>query len=575
MSLASLFLAFQGRIGRATFFLSIVFVWTAFFNLTFFLENFLGDAGEVILIAMLLWTVFALSAKRCHDLGKPPKHLLLLLIPVVGAIWVFLELTLRKGMAGSNRFGESPDAENLDYATVRMEATPNTINDVTQINAVRVKEVLTPGSVQEVCDVVKNTRGPLSIGGGRFSMGGQVSSPDSTHLDMRKLNKIIAFNALEKRIHVQTGVRWCDIQRTVDNQNLSVKIMQTYANFTVGGSLSVNSHGRYMGLGPLILSVRFIRVVMPNGELVEASPTVNTEIFYGVVGGYGALAIIVEAELELTENVRVERAAIKLKREEYLPYFKQNIRNSKDAVFHNADIYPPHYTRLRAVTWSKTEAPASSPYRLMPLQRSYPVHRYFYWAFTETLTGKWRREFIVEPLLYRSKKVHYRNYEAGYDVAELEPSSRQQTTYVLQEYFVPIDRFDDFLPLMATVLRKHKVNVINISVRHALPDPGSYLAWARKEMFAFVLYYKQHVHTDARHTVGQWTRELIDAVLRCDGTYYLPYQPHATPEQFHSAYPRAKELFALKRKLDPDFRLRNVLWDKYYAPTLNQTSESN
>src|SRR4029450_11052701 len=32
--------------------------------------------------------------------------------------------------------------------------------------------------------------------------------------------------------------------------------------------------------------------------------------------------------------------------------------------------------------------------------------------------------------------------------------------------------------------------------------------------------------------------------------------------------PRAQELFALKRRLDPEFRLRNVLWDKYYAPTL-------
>jgi hypothetical protein len=52
------------------------------------------------------------------------------------------------------------------------------------------------------------------------------------------------------------------------------------------------------------------------------------------------------------------------------------------------------------------------------------------------------------------------------------------------------------------------------------------------------------------------------------GCYYLPYQPHATPEQFHAAYPRAQELFAMKRRLDPDFRLRNVLWDKYYAPTL-------
>src|SRR5262249_26133266 len=37
-------------------------------------------------------------------------------------------------------------------------------------------------------------------------------------------------------------------------------------------------------------------------------------------------------------------------------------------------------------------------------------------------------------------------------------------------------------------------------------------------------------------------------------------------DQFHRAYPRATELFELKRRIDPGFRFRNVLWDKYYAP---------
>jgi SAM-dependent methyltransferase len=68
--------------------------------------------------------------------------------------------------------------------------------------------------------------------------------------------------------------------------------------------------------------------------------------------------------------------------------------------------------------------------------------------------------------------------------------------------------------------------------------------------------------------VGIWTRELIDAVVASGGTYYLPYQLHATPRQFHRAYPKAEELFALKRKLDPGYRLRNALWDKYFAPTV-------
>jgi SAM-dependent methyltransferase len=66
--------------------------------------------------------------------------------------------------------------------------------------------------------------------------------------------------------------------------------------------------------------------------------------------------------------------------------------------------------------------------------------------------------------------------------------------------------------------------------------------------------------------VAIWTRELIEAAIACGGRYYLPYQAHATAAQFHAAYPGANELFALKRRLDPDYRFRNVLWDTYYQP---------
>ena len=149
-------------------------------------------------------------------------------------------------------------------------------------------------------------------------------------------------------------------------------------------------------------------------------------------------------------------------------------------------------------------------------------------------------------------------------MAELEPASRAGSTYVLQEYFVPVGRFDDFVPLMRDVLRQHDVNMLNISIRHANPDPGTLLAWARSEVFAFVLYYKQGTSAAAREAVRVWTRELVDAVLSLDGSYYLPYQVHATREQFLQAYPRAPEFFALKARLDPTNKFRNTLWDAYY-----------
>jgi len=76
----------------------------------------------------------------------------------------------------------------------------------------------------------------------------------------------------------------CDIQQYIDEHDLSIKIMQTYANFTVGGALSVNAHGRYMGMGPVVLSVRSIDIVLADGSLIHATKTKNQEIFFGEEG---------------------------------------------------------------------------------------------------------------------------------------------------------------------------------------------------------------------------------------------------------------------------------------------------
>ncbi len=368
-------------------------------------------------------------------------------------------------------------------------------------------------------------------------MGGQTASPGTTHFDMRKLNKVLAFSIAAKTIHVQSGIRWVDIQRFINPYNLSVKIMQSYANFTVGGSLSVNAHGRYIGLGPIILSVRRIVIVLADGTKISATETENQDIFYAAIGGYGGIGVIVEAELDLVDNVKVERQSEKISISDYPEYFTQKIGTSKGVVFHNADIYPPTYKRVNSVTWSETTRDFKGKYTLQPVKRVYPIHRYFYWLFTETFMGKQIREYLLDPVLYSKKIVHWRNFEAGYDVSELEPANRIFTTFVLQEYFIPVKNFEKFVPLMAEIFQRHKVNIVNVSVRHALPDSNSLLSWCREEVFAFVVYYKQRLRENAKNRVAVWTREMIDAAISVNGSYYLPYQIHATEVSMVGLYP--------------------------------------
>lgn len=443
-------------------------------------------------------------------------------------------------------------------------AEPTIVNDVTQINPIPVNRVVTPTTLDEIQDLVKNHDGPISIGGGRFSMGGQIATENALFIDTRGFDKILSFDPKAKLITVEPGITWRKLQEFIDPFDLSVQIKQTYSNFTVGGSLSVNAHGRYVGYGPMILSVRSIKLVLADGKSMNASPKENPELFYAAVGGYGAIGIITEVALQLTDNKKVKRFVKKLPITEYKKFFFENIRNNPKAQFHNGDIYPPAYENVNAVTWEETEEPVTVPDKIVPIKESYWLENLIYFWLTELPYGKELRESVLDPLYYRKDRIVWRNYEASYDVQELEPPTRKISTYVLQEYFVPVEKFDEFYPLMRNILRKHDANVMNISIRHSKADSGSLMAWGRTEVFSFVVYYKQRVYASAKNEVGVWTRELIDAVTSVGGAYYLPYQLHATVTQFHKAYPNANRFFALKRRLDPKYKFRNKLWDKYY-----------
>jgi FAD/FMN-containing dehydrogenase len=102
-----------------------------------------------------------------------------------------------------------------------------------------------------------------------------------------------------------------------------------------------------------------------------------------------------------------------------------------------------------------------------------------------------------------------------------------------------------------------------VSVRHSPADADALLPWAKEEVFSFVLYYKQRTHARAQQAVGEWTRALIDLVLQHEGRYYLPYQLHATLQQFRQAYPEARALLEIKQQVDPRGIFTNEMWSKY------------
>ena len=256
----------------------------------------------------------------------------------------------------------------------------------------------------------------------------------------------------------------------------------------------------------------------------------------------------------------------------YADHFFAMVRGDPDVVMHNADIYPPDYKNVLDVSWYKTDKPLTIEDRLIPRDVEYfwgPLAAQFVASFD---IGKRVREKLIDPVYYSLDRVVWRNWEASYDVRELEPADRKKSTYVLREYFVPVENFDLFVRRMRDIFKRHEANVLNVSIRHAHPDSDTLLSWARSEVFAFVVYYRQGTDAASRERVRKWSVEMIDAAIEAGGTYYLPYQIFGSADQFAAAYPRSPQFFDLKRRIDPAYRFRNALWAKHY-PVLRDPLE--
>lgn len=438
---------------------------------------------------------------------------------------------------------------------------PLSICNVTHLASIKMAEILKVATTDDIQRTLKKWTGNISVGGGRFSMGGQTAIRDGLQLDMRSMNRLVSFDPAKRTVRVQAGMRWRDLQQIIDPHGLSVQTMQSYSSFTVGGSLSVNCHGRYVEHGPVSESVRAIQLVLPDGEIVEASRQSNSELFSACSGGYGGIGLITEVELNLDENFKIERLTAQVSLQDYPAWFTEKVRVDPKALMHNADLMPPLFDKPRCITWSRSDKPLTTTDKLRPLGGLFLKEKLFLLAMTELPDGASLREKIVTPL-EEKPAVIWRNYEASLDVAQLEPASRRLSTYVLQEYFVPEQKFLLFAKRMSAMLQAVPTGTVNVSIRHSPADQFTLMSWAKENVFSFVVYYKQGVAHETQRYVAQWTRSMIDLALSLNGTYYLPYQLHATLEQFRRAYPQAERFRKLRQQIGAS-RLTNTMWSQY------------
>jgi FAD/FMN-containing dehydrogenase len=463
----------------------------------------------------------------------------------------------------------------FSYSDLFRTDDPLLATDVARIAPQRVKRMDEIRGVEQLQAILRDAREhglKVSIAGSRHSQGGHTYHAGGVVLNMRGFNRILAVDPVGLTVTVESGATWDEVQRAIAPQGLALKVMQSSNIFTVGGTLSANAHGRDIDVMQVVEVVDRFRLLLADGRVVVVSRKENPELFGLVIGGYGLYGVILDVTLRVTRDELYEQRSVTMDYTEFPAYFTQHVKPDREVALMlgrpSIDPDPDSFLReLVVATWRRAGNGQQGSFQLTEEEHVrrdrffFGLSRKFDWA----KALRWKLQKRVE-LGAGLSRIVSRNNAMRPPLAPLElleyRSSRD--TDIIQEYYVPVERFVPFMDRFRAILVAGRMNVLSSTVRYVAPNATPVLAYApHKEAFAIIQASNVGLSADEQAHAEAVTRQLVDAAIENGGTYYLTYQLYPSQEQLHRAYPNARYAFERKRFYDPGEIFSNQFYEKY------------
>lgn len=394
-------------------------------------------------------------------------------------------------------------------------------------------------------------------------MGGQALGLNTLHLDMTQMDSV-RYNDSDQTVTVGPGATWRQVQASLSQHNRAVRVMQDSNIFSVGGSLSVNAHGKDPRYGSMIGSVNYLKMVTADGKEMLCDKTQNKDLFSAVIGGYGLLGIITEVNLLTTQNSIYAFSLIPTQTSSLIDTLESLSKNPENRLLEAHLSVDGERFLTESLIYTYTEAKSSAkPKDVLDGENSIWLRKVTFQASRTSSFGKflrWEMEKYLSPLI--EPKTVSRNTAMAVPVRFLQ-NPDPHTTDILQEYFVPTEQANNFLERYKKLVKKYNINVLNVTIRKVNKDTNALVSYAQKDMYGFVVYYKINQNSIDTQTLNAFTRELMEYLISIEATYYLCYGSYYSQSQLTTMYPAIRKLFVLKTQHDPDRLFTNVWYEKY------------
>lgn len=438
-----------------------------------------------------------------------------------------------------------------------------TLDDASRMSGAEVQELVQVSDrveLAEVLDRASEAGGAVAISGVRSTMGGQALVDRGTVLDMTGY-ALVRYKPDREVVVAGAGATWSALLSEVDGYGRSPAIAPALADCTVGGALSVNAYGPQVGQPPIAAGVVELQVMLADGAIWRCSREENEDLFAAVLGGYGLIAVILEATLATVPNVPCT-SSNRLVALEDLASGLVALSDTPEVELATASL------SLAAESWLQRAAVAiirsgdGAPQGLTSSGSGWLRDAALRGSIDDEY-GKWLR-WQLQSLLSPLTNATWLSRNTAFN-SSIRPMLLPMRSHslLLVTLFVPPDNLATLVKQVRLIVAGHDTELVDARVNYVGEDHDTVLRYATGPVCALQLTFREARLPSGEYRFRELTRTLTERAIDLGGSFFLPYRRHASQVQLAKVYANQVRFLQIKQRYDPHERFQSSFYRHY------------
>lgn len=172
----------------------------------------------------------------------------------------------------------------------------------------------TEEEIKDILQLARETNKTVRVVGCKHSPSDIACTPDIM-ISLQCFNKVLEVNKGKQQVKVQAGMIISHLNDILYSHNLALSVLGSISDITVGGAISVGTHGTGINHGTLSAYVTEMDIMLSDGIVMTFSANRNTDLFLAAVCSLGSFGIIltVTFQCEPAYNLHLRHYALSLK----------------------------------------------------------------------------------------------------------------------------------------------------------------------------------------------------------------------------------------------------------------------